>query len=288
MSDACNPAIALVCDKIRWYVIGFVILSVHDNVEYGESGGSGTLVTINDVRGILTAAHVAKNLQEHSGEVGIVRFLSSPTLLQSLKLPMDCVRTVRLEKLPWTCTGPDLAFLTLPPSTESSLTATNNFYDLGSKPADVLASEFPAGKYFSCIAGVVHERTTEVSVFDRSANTRLFEALCEPGNVSNLTTEGGFDLLDFDAKPYDDHLGPTSYEGVSGAALWRVYCDEDSEGKPTQITKLWLHGVAFCEERHDSRVPTIRCHGPISVFDILLSEVERSGSRNEVGNDPAR
>ena len=39
------------------------------------------------------------------------------------------------------------------------------------------------------------------------------------------------------------------------------------------MTELWLHGVAFYEQKHDNRTPTITCHGYISVFDKLLSKV---------------
>ncbi len=61
-----------------------------------------------------------------------------------------------------------------------------------------------------------------------AANMALFEALCEPGAVSNQRTEDGFDLMDFDAAPpNDEEAGLQSYGGVSGAALWRVYCEEE-------------------------------------------------------------
>lgn len=273
ISEDCNPAFAQARDQIRWYVIGFVWVFADSN---GKSGGSGTLVTINGAKGILTAAHVVKALKKHKkdgGEVGIVRFVRSPTQLQQVKLPMEHIDDVSLGQEPWSSKGPDLAFLTLPPNIAGALAATNSFYDLSSKRADALSSIFPAGKHFSCIAGVVHERTTDVTVPDNAAKKKLFEALCEPGRVSNPSTEDGYDLLDFDAAPHDDGPGPSSYKGVSGAALWRVYCDEDTEGKPTRMTKLWLHGVAFHQQKHDSCAPTIRCHGPVSVFDKLLSRV---------------
>jgi len=221
MSGDCNPAFAQAREKIRWYVIGFVLLSVRGNAEAVESAGSGTLVTINGVRGVLTAAHVVDAISEQQ-EIGIVRFHGSATALQKLKLPMEHVGDVRLGQQPWSSKGPDLAFLTLPPDIAGSLAATNNFYNLSAKRAKALNSEFPAGKHFSCIAGVVHERTITTPLPDIAANKALFEALCEPGAVSNQRIEDGFDLMDFDAAPHDEGAGPRSYGGVSGAALWRL------------------------------------------------------------------
>ena len=268
----CNAALAQASDEFRWYVIGFVLLSVQGNVEVVERPGSGTLVTINGMRGVLTAAHVVDALREKK-EVGIVTFHASSKSLQKLMLPMDHVQYVQLGQKPWSSNGPDLAFLTLPMNVADSLGATNSFYNLSAKRAKALNSEFPAGKHFSCIAGVVHERTITTPLPDIAANKALFAALCEPGAVSNQRSEDGFDLMDFDAAPRDDGAGPRSYGGVSGAALWRVYCEEDTEGEPTRMTKLWLHGVAFYEQTHDNRTPTITCHGHISVFDKLLSKV---------------
>jgi hypothetical protein len=51
------------------FTIGFVKLKVHDRVEDAVGAGSGTLVTVGKVSGILTAAHVLDNLPSQ-GEVG--------------------------------------------------------------------------------------------------------------------------------------------------------------------------------------------------------------------------
>lgn len=70
MSKDCNPALAQAREQIRWYMIGFVLLSAQGNIEIAESAGSGTLVTINGVKGILTAAHVVEKISKQQ-EVGL-------------------------------------------------------------------------------------------------------------------------------------------------------------------------------------------------------------------------
>jgi hypothetical protein len=64
---------ARVSDAMAAYTIGFAKLEVHDRVEDAVGAGSGTLVSVGKVRGILTAAHVLTNLPDQ-GEVGIVEY----------------------------------------------------------------------------------------------------------------------------------------------------------------------------------------------------------------------
>ncbi len=46
-----------ISDAMAAYTIGVAKLEVHDRLEYAIGAGSGTLVSIGKVRGILTAAH---------------------------------------------------------------------------------------------------------------------------------------------------------------------------------------------------------------------------------------
>jgi hypothetical protein len=50
-----------VSNAMAAYTIGFVRLEVHDRVEDAVGAGSGTLVSVGKVRGILTAAHVCQS-----------------------------------------------------------------------------------------------------------------------------------------------------------------------------------------------------------------------------------
>ena len=56
--------------EISHFTVGFAALSVKDHVEDATSAGSGTLVTIGSVEGILTAAHVVEALPIVNAGVG--------------------------------------------------------------------------------------------------------------------------------------------------------------------------------------------------------------------------
>ncbi len=70
MSKDCNPALAQAREQIRWYMIGLSYCLPKGNIEIAESAGSGNLVTINGVKGILTAAHVVEKISKQQ-EVGL-------------------------------------------------------------------------------------------------------------------------------------------------------------------------------------------------------------------------
>lgn len=58
------------------FMVGFVKLRDNDFDQEAELGGSGTLVQIDDVYGILTAYHVLKNLPD-TGDIGLIKGVKS-------------------------------------------------------------------------------------------------------------------------------------------------------------------------------------------------------------------
>ena len=53
-----DPVIEKMSAEIANFIVGFVLIKVHDGIEAAYPAGSGTLVTIGSVGGVLTAAHV--------------------------------------------------------------------------------------------------------------------------------------------------------------------------------------------------------------------------------------
>lgn len=105
---------------IEFVRIGRGGLPLQDTV----SLGSGTLVELAGVRGIVTAAHVLKALQEQD-HVGIVRF-GGGLNNQRLRLSVELLDSVAIGGEEAGEAGPDIAFIRLPP--EETLASTNVFY----------------------------------------------------------------------------------------------------------------------------------------------------------------
>ncbi|MBK8909255.1 MAG: hypothetical protein IPM60_15660 [Rhodospirillales bacterium] len=67
-----EPILEEASSVIANFIIGFARVTVHQGAQDADAAGSGTLVTVGPVHGILTAAHVLRNLPDQ-GEVGIVQ-----------------------------------------------------------------------------------------------------------------------------------------------------------------------------------------------------------------------
>lgn len=269
--DGSSPVYIEARDRLRWYTVGLLRLGQSSGAETAEGAGSGTLVQIDGSHYILTAAHVAVNLPQ-SGEVGILRFPTNARLMQRLKLSMAHVAPIIVGGGPFTKDGPDLALLRLPENCVSTLKATNNFFNMSLKGDDVLGGKVPGRKCFDCVAGVVAERTSPVEVAaDGKLAKRSFEASFEPGSLGAFSIRDGFDLAEFTPQIDEGYVAPSSYEGVSGAALWRIFCEE-SEGGMLTVTEPWIYGLAFWQSaQHPDGSRTIQCHGPQSLYKKLIS-----------------
>src|SRR3972149_9263443 len=104
-----------VAREIANFTIGLCKVSNVPNGADAVSAGSGTLVSVGSIDGILTAAHVLKNLPDQ-GEVGLIPFSIQPPVAQSKTIDMALARKVTISTDGPSPTGPDLGFLRLPPS----------------------------------------------------------------------------------------------------------------------------------------------------------------------------
>src|SRR5882724_9897889 len=127
--------------EVSNYAVGFVKLSHRERVELADSAGSGTLVTVGSVHGILTAAHVLDTLPREES-VGIVLCCDRVDQFRHLVITIyDAdVLTVRGER---GIDGPDLGFLRLTEPDIGSLKALSSFYNLSKRREDVLANNKP-------------------------------------------------------------------------------------------------------------------------------------------------
>jgi hypothetical protein len=94
------------------YTIGFARLEVHNRVEDAVGAGSGTLVSVGKVRGILTAAHVLTHLPD-SGAVGIVEYRGEGIDYRKRTIEMANTTKIVLRGDAFGPDGPDLGFLRL-------------------------------------------------------------------------------------------------------------------------------------------------------------------------------
>ena len=264
------------------FTIGFGKIDVKNNAEIASSAGSGTLVTIGSIQGILTAAHVLDALP-NEGEIAIILFSQSPAQFKRSVINMSHTSKLAIrsdnEQSRW---GPDLGFLRLAPNDAASLSAVASFYNLTKHADEVLGSgaNLLAPHFVDAVTGIVHERT-KVLEPARGRQATCFEGIFVGGQSGVPEHVEDYDLVDFTVTNKPDFPLPASFEGTSGGALWRFFYDLKDE-QPVILARRLL-GVPFWQSTaNGNRILT--CHGPQSVYSKLVAAVmkEQQQSAGEI------
>ncbi len=266
-----EPLLEKISAEIADFIVGFALFRVHDGTEDADPAGSGTLVTVGSVDGILTAAHVLRNLPDQ-GEVGIVRFKRASWFAQKLTIDMEKAEKLTIAADVFGPEGPDLGFLRLSPEDVGALKARNVFFNLGMRRKAVLADDQPDPPYFDGVSGMIAEWTTDLPPEQGLARVKGFRSLYGVGLVVREHESNGFDLIDFEVTYGPGSDSPDSYGGMSGGALWRVYCTKGVDGQLSLVEKK-VFGVAFHQSDLSDQKRIITCHGPRSVYGRLIEAI---------------
>ena len=257
------------------YTIGFARLWREDNIEHAESVGSGSLVAVGGLNGILTAAHVTADVKK-AKNVGLILRSENRGLFQRQVINMDHIaEPVQIGDAPFGPTGPDLSFIRLPDAGVGWLKARGSFYNLSKRRDDVLAGREPSPSYSDVVVGIVHEFTEEV----RSENPRIkrlqFYALFGPARMRAVRYFVDRRLTFFEVQdkyPISDPFRtPTSYEGMSGGAVWRFYVAE--KGDKAEVVEARLLGVPFFQNSLRDEKRMIVCHDAKDVYGLLIDAI---------------
>jgi hypothetical protein len=251
------------------YTIGFVKLEVHNRVEDAVGAGSGTLVTVGKVTGILTAAHVLDNLPDQ-GAVGIVEYRGESIHYRKRTIDMAASTKIVLRDSAFGADGPDLGFLRLPPESIGWFAAIGSFYNLLKHRADA-STPPPSSNFMDAIVGMIDERTKDLPADRPNERRKGFEALFSNGMVSATHEANGYDLVDFMPAEYPDFKLPGNYQGTSGGALWRFYLKLNGEKPEIAASRLW--GVPFYQTKGGDGTHTLTCHAMSGVYGSLLDAI---------------
>jgi len=228
--------------------------------------GSGTLIRIGDVEGILTAAHVVDALR--TGELGLLLF-TRPNAINRFKVTVQRDDLVVADG--WdatTCTGPDLGFVRITnPERVAALKAYGClFTDLVGKPARSLDR---SAKQNNCLCGVVNATRVDGrnGDFDRTG----FTAMLSPVRYRETRADNRLLIVE---PVFGALTPPDTYQGVSGGALW-TFQDGDYPAEARLIL-----GVASREEKDGvGDVGAIVLETVVSIGNFLLPAMQRRYDR---------
>jgi hypothetical protein len=259
------------------FMIGFGIINVRNNVEHVVSAGSGTLVTVGSIHGILTAGHVlkkdpqdTKDARPDNGDVAIILHFETPEQFRRITLGMERTQKLVIRENRWP-NGSDLGFLRLSENDAAMLGAISSFYNVTKHRDDVLANRLPSPDSTDAIVGIIHERTTVLPA--RKTQPTSFESIFCLGKSSAIRFVDGYDLFDFEVTNTTDFPLPSSFEGASGGALWRFYLAMKNDAP--SVVERRLMGVPFHQSQAGDGKTAITCHGPKSIYAALVAAINK-------------
>jgi hypothetical protein len=227
----------LLVPHVRHFTIGFV----RTDPPAPAVLGSGVLLTVDQISGILTCAHVAEAYRNRS-EIGLLRF-SRENIRQMQTLNLGDTHTVYVEEHtgdpPWS--NPyafDLAFTRLPPDVVATLSATAAFLNWDLNTRKLTTGEATYDRHVDAVFGLVDERSGEPTRGGGLVTTPM-QGVLTPGHV--VARENG--VMTLECMDYNVPELPTSFRGTSGGGLWRIYLADEPDGSYRALD-IRLVGIA--------------------------------------------
>lgn len=233
--------------------------------------GSGTLVSILNIFGILTAAHVVDILIK---EKSLARPYSLGLIIKdyphNYSIPSKYLELINIERGQIEANGPDLGFIMLPNSEVGTIKATKNFHNLDKNRERILTTppKFNAGPWAIC--GIPDEKTIDNIFKQESILQKRFFMFCGVGSIFKTYTVDEYDYYDIRVKHDISPIIPHSFGGVSGGGLWQIPLAESREGE-IEPKEYILSGVVFYETGWEGLYQSVRCHGRNSIYDVVYS-----------------
>ena len=265
-----SPDIQETVDRLADYSVGFV----HREVDDARYLGTGTLVSIDGRKAILTAEHVLNHVakKDHFCLAMPTRF--RPSALSGPRIQLDHVTQVRCDLGENEADGPDLGVIVLPDPVASAIPSTKTFYNLSSRRKKVLEEPEPVSKWPWVLTGVADEWTRDGPAEAGFQRVIEFDGAVGLGLAENERTVGDFDYLDFPAEYDGNYDGPDDFGGYSGGSLWQILCK--LEGGKITVSDRILSGVAFWQSRKTGSQRIIKCHGRKSIYQHVIDKVMSS------------
>ena len=159
------------------YQIGFVLVTRTEDSEDALLAGSGTLVAIDERKGILTADHVIQNLLAHKGPVGLILVKHGQSQIHRPFFTPKAAQCVVFSKLPYSALGPDLAFVQLDHDTIDALSAKKSFYNLAMRRDRLIKDPPPVDLGAWIISGMPDEWTSNAENPAPFGKLKVFKGL---------------------------------------------------------------------------------------------------------------
>ncbi len=259
-----------VVQDLAMYTIAFLHLEKAAAGKQVELLGSGVLVSIGNIRAILTAHHVVQTLPR-TGRLGL--------LLEKTPVPhtVDAggVAFLEIARGGRDSDGPDIAAIVLAPQIASAIAAKKTFFDLKSHREQLLNNppELRDGVWFA--QGFLEERTVVTPDPDGLGITKGFYNFSGVGGPKNSFQIDEHDYFEFPVSYESRHTAPTSWGGMSGGGLWQIPLKR--QGSELVHLSPLLSGVLFYQQPTTETECGVKCHGRRSLYEVAYNCIRGCG-----------
>lgn len=271
LTDIPEEFLNSVTHEILNYSIGMVNVIENESTEDALLIGSGTLINVGGIHGILTAEHVIDALPSH-GEIG---FIISEKL-HKFSLRTQALKKFTIAKAKNPAEGPDIGFLVLPDAILGQIKALKSFYNVEKREG--IADNPPntdLGVW--CLCGFPEVLTRHEGPDKGFEKVKGFMGFCGFGGVLHQYTLDNFDYFDFEVLYNENTQTPISFGGVSGGGLWQVIIAQ-KDNRELIPKEIILSGIPFYETERAEDRRQIKCHGRKSIYQIANEYIRNNCS----------
>lgn len=228
--------------------------------------GSGTLIRVADTYGILTAAHVAKIVENADQSVG-VNIADHP---HGFFIPKQCLEhvVVGASKSLDDADGPDLSILRILDVNDlSTIKSKKSFYPLDKPNLGSFLETLPIGEMLWYLVGAPDEHCRSEGKFGTRNHILAAKHLVAEATYKKREVRNDFDFVTLELIA-GDYSFPSDYGGVSGGGIWLLplVMNPDVGVSTIAYEAPILAGVAFYQRGVIDGVSDIVCHGPASIY----------------------
>lgn len=238
--------------------------------------GSGTLVTVGGIYGILTAHHVSRPLLCASEDDTIQIVLAGHAHRFDVPLAACSELVIGEHYEGHESLGPDLAFIRLlDPSQVATVRSKKSFYPLDRDGAQrVIDLPYPQMPWW--IWGAPAEQHFVQAHRETAEQIMHVMHFCGRAMFAGESTRDRFDYVSLKIDAGHD-VFPTNYQGVSGGGAWLipVTIDPDAGMSTLGFEPPILAGVAFYQSELEHQSRTLSAHGPRSVHAVVCEAVRQ-------------
>lgn len=266
--DTYDPLLAQIQERIDWYSTALIkIPNSSGNQLDDRQIGSGTFISVEGEYGILTAHHVAAEL-DGSCSLGLILTHD----VHRFAIDKNHLTICPIAK-PVTSSGPDMAFIGLHHPDIGTIKSLKHFYDLSTIHHTILNDIPPLDRGGWFVWGVPGELTTAEPPEKGFQNVAGFHSICGLAHADREYESNGYDYIEIEVE-YGKQLDvPTNFGGYSGGGIWQV-AFKKSESGDLSPTDYLLSGLVFYQSKIENQIRYLKCHGRRSIYHHAYDKIK--------------